>query len=89
MRKRLLLAALVALTGCSSPKKESPIDPACLESLRPLEHYMEARTTPLDDKARDEIRILLEEPYDVCSRRDFAVYRDAVITPWASNLMPD
>jgi hypothetical protein len=89
VRKALLALVLLSLAGCGGSPKEKPIDPACLKTLKPLERYMKERSEVLDDTAREEIRLLLEKPYDVCSRRDFAIYRDTVIVPWASDLMPD
>lgn len=89
MRKALFISAFVALASCGGAPESEPIEPACLEALAPMERYMETRSDAIDDNAREEIRLLLEKPYDVCSRRDFAIYRDTVIVPWASGLMPD
>lgn len=92
--KLFLCVLLVAgLAACSDGAKESgassdlaSVSQVCLESLAPVEKYMSDRRDPLDDQAREELRILLEKPYDRCSRKEFAVYRDAVLVPWAESL---
>jgi len=47
---------------------------------------MSGRTEPLDYVSRAELRVLLEKPYDSCSRKEFAIYRDEVLVPWAKGL---
>lgn len=92
---RLLLCVLLAagLVACSDDTKSSgdssdlaSVSQDCLESLTPVERYMSDRTDPLDDRARDDLRALLEKPYDRCSRKEFAIYRDNVLVPWAESL---
>jgi hypothetical protein len=90
MKSIALLALLVALTGCTSGENVSPetnsLSRGCLQSLAPVEDYMSGRTEPLDDVSRAELRVLLEKPYDSCSRKEFAIYRDEVLVPWAKGL---
>ena len=90
MKTIAVLLLLAGLTGCSTTDKTSPeadsLSQGCLEALAPVEEYMSKRTEPLDDISRAELRTLLEKPYDYCSRKEFAIYRDGVIVPWATGL---
>ena len=90
MKTIAVLLLLAGLTGCSTTDKTSPeadsLSQGCLEALAPVADYMSKRTKPLDDISQAELRTLLEKPYDYCSRKEFAIYRDSVIVPWATGL---
>jgi hypothetical protein len=94
MRRALLIIGVLALTACTNnapaqlPPAEQPvaISEQCDGGLTVIRSFMTSHTGPLDDEAKEYLRVEANKAYEVCSVQEFRTFMKFELTPWAESL---
>lgn len=100
-----VFCALVVVSGCAGGSGASsevdgaertvsdgafPIGAACDGTLADVRDIMATHAqAPLTSALRAQLRVALEQPYEVCSQEEYTAFAINELEPWAAQLLDD